>query len=36
MHPGSLDHWLRNHVKSIYNVSIIWKVVVVAFPLVGD
>jgi hypothetical protein len=34
--PDKIDDWLRKPVKSLQNVSIIWKVVVLAYPLVGD
>lgn len=34
--PDSLDDWLINPVKSMQNIYIIWKAVVVAFPLVGN
>lgn len=34
--PETVDGWIRYPVKSLNNVSIIWKAVILAFPLVGN
>jgi hypothetical protein len=34
--PFYVDIWIRNLVKILNNVSIIWEVVILAFPLIGN
>jgi hypothetical protein len=33
--PLCVEYWIRSPTKSFHNASMIWKVVVWAFPLVG-
>lgn len=34
--PNSVEDWIQDHVKNFHNISVIWKVVLLAFPLVGN
>jgi hypothetical protein len=34
--PYSFEEWIRKPMKNLHNVSIMWNVVVLAFPIIGD
>jgi hypothetical protein len=34
--PESIEEWVRKPIRHSHNASIIWKVVVMAFPLIGN
>jgi hypothetical protein len=36
IHPESIEEWIRHLIKKHYGCSIIWKVVIQAFEVMGD
>jgi hypothetical protein len=35
-HTTSIDEWIQIHVKNVHNNSIIWKVFLLSFSLIGN